>query len=131
MAEIFGTSDDEDDVDFPFSLSGGLPGELSLPNTDTKKFENSLLGNTNSELFLNTFHDALSSMTPVPVSMSRSLKEADMKGGGASNDIKTKDGASNEKGAELMETNTTNGSDKDQKPSAEMKTTPGRPYIHT
>ena len=75
LAEIFGTSDDEDDdVDFPFSLTSGLPGELSLPSTDTKKFESSLLGNADSELFLNTFHDTLTSMPQVPVTVGQTSK---------------------------------------------------------
>lgn len=71
LAEIFGTSDDEEDIDFPFSLSAGLPGELSLTNTNTKKFSSSLLGNPEPELFLHTFHDALNSMSPVPLSTSQ------------------------------------------------------------
>lgn len=115
LAEIFGTSDDEEDIDFPFSISSGLPGELSLQNTETKKFGNSLLGNSDSEMFLtHTFHDTLSSMPAVPVTISQSLKEVDMQqvnvkvGGGsgaaASND-KPKDEASNGKGEELKATN--------------------------
>ena len=68
-----------------------------------------------------TFHDTLSSMPAVPVTISRSLKEVDMQqvnvkvggGGGvvASND-KPKDEASNGKGEELMKTKTTNGNEK-------------------
>lgn len=131
LAEIFGTSDDEDDVDFPFGLSSGLPGELSLPSTDTKKFGNSLLGTTDSEMFLtHTFHDALGSMPPVPVSISQSLREMDMQvamkeGGGTASNDKSKDEVSNGKGAELMETKITNENDKGQGASAEVKTTPG------
>jgi hypothetical protein len=129
LAEIFGTSDDEEDVDFPFSISSGLPGELSLPNTETKKFGNSLLGNSDSEMFLtHTFHDTLSSMPPVPVTISQSLREMDVQvnakvgGGGAavSND-KPKDEASNGKGEELMKTKATNGNEKTS--AAEVKTT--------
>ena len=81
-------------MDFPFSLSAGLPGELSLPNTDTKKFENSLLGN---ELFLSTFHETLTGIPSAPVSMSHNLKES------ASPD---KGGESDKKEAELMDAST-------------------------
>ena len=121
MAEIFGTSDDEEDVDFPFSISSGLPGELSLQNTETKKFGNSLLGNSDSEMFLtHTFHDTLSSMPPVPVTISQSLREMDVQqvnvkeGGGsaAASNNKPKDEASNGKGEELMKTKATNGNEK-------------------
>lgn len=84
-------------MDFPFSLSAGLPGELSLPNTDTKKFENSLLGN---ELFLSTFHDTLSNIPPVSMSISQNLKGASaMDKGGNSN-------KPSEKGEELRDANT-------------------------
>ena len=124
MAEIFGTSDDEEDVDFPFSISSGLPGELSLQNTETKKFGNSLLGNSDSEMFLtHTFHDTLSSMPAVPVTISQSLKEVDMQqvnvkvggGGAAASNDKPKDEASNGKGEELKATNG------NEKTSAEVK----------
>ena len=135
LAEIFGTSDDEEDVDFPFSISSGLPGELSLQNTDTKKFGNSLLGNTDSEMFLtHTFHDTLSSMPHVPVSISQSLKEMDMQvhmKAGSGND-KPKDEVSNGKGVELMETKTTkNENDEKRKAAnAEVKSTAGK-IMHT
>ena len=92
-------------MDFPFSLSSGLPGELALPNTtDAKKFESSLLGNTDSELFLNSFHDTLRNMTPVPVSIGQPAKGmvAQDKGGDKlkGND-KPNNIMPNEKGAEL------------------------------
>ena len=137
MAEIFGTSDDEEDVDFPFSISSGLPGELSLQNTDTKKFGNSLLGNTDSEMFLtHTFHDTLSSMPPVPVSISQSLKEMDMQvdmkersgsGAAVSND-RLKEEVSNGKGEELMETKTTTDENDEEQKAAntEIKATAGK-----
>ncbi len=56
MADIFGTSDDEEDVGFPFGLNSDLPvpkgfEDITLPGGDT----NSLLGNTDSELFLAGF----------------------------------------------------------------------------
>ena len=116
-------------MDFPFSLSSGLPGELSLPSTDTKKFGNSLLGTTDSEMFLtHTFHDALSSMPPVPVSISQSLDmQVDMKeGGGAASNDKPKDDVSNGKGEELMATKTTNKHENKQNTSVKVKATPGR-----
>lgn len=101
---------------FPFSLSSGLPGEFSLPSTGTKKFENSLLGSTDSEMFLNTFHDALSSMPTVPVSISQSLDaQVDMKEGVGASNNKKNEGVSDDKGAELMETNATNEADNDQR----------------
>lgn len=139
MAEIFGTSDDEEDVDFPFSISSGLPGELSLQNTDTKKFGNSLLANTDSEMFLtHTFHDTLSSMPHVPVSISQSLREMDMQvdmkegsGRAAVRNDKPKDEATNGKGVELMETKSTNGNEKEQKTSGtQAKTATGRFCMH-
>lgn len=58
LADIFGTSDDEDDVDFPFSLTSNLHipkgyDDISLSAGDTKTFGNSLLSNDDSGLFLN------------------------------------------------------------------------------
>ena len=135
LAEIFGTSDDEEDVDFPFSISSGLPGELSLQNPGTKKFDNSLLGNSDSEMFLtHTFHDALSSMPPVPVSINQSLRVMDMqvdmkeggRGGTGSND-KPKDEASTGKGEELMETKAANGNEReDEQSGTEVRNGMGR-----
>ena len=114
LAEIFGTSDDEDDVDFPFSLSVRLPGELSLPNTDTKKFDN-LLGN---ELFLNTFHDTLSGISPVPVSISQNLKATSVSDKGGNSDKPSK------KGEELTGANTEE-KPLEQSKSTEVKVPPG------
>lgn len=56
LADIFGTSDDEEDVGFPFGLNSALPvpkgfEDITLPGGNT----NSLLGNTDSELFLAGF----------------------------------------------------------------------------
>lgn len=83
-------------MDFPFSLSGGLPGELSLPNTDAKKFENSLLGN---ELFLSTFHDTLSGISSVPMSISQNLRAM------SASDKSGKSDKPSEKGEELTDIN--------------------------
>lgn len=71
LADIFGTSDDEDDVDFPFVLSSELPvpkgfEDIALAGGP----ENSLLGNTaDSELFLAGFQ-------PSPNKDSNDLKSA-------------------------------------------------------
>ena len=56
MADIFGTSDDEEVVDFPFGLSSDLPvpkgfEDITLPGGNG----NSLLSNADSELFLAGF----------------------------------------------------------------------------
>ncbi len=56
MADIFGTSDDEEVVDFPFGLSSDLPvpkgfEDIALPGGNG----NSLLSNADSELFLAGF----------------------------------------------------------------------------
>ena len=61
LAEIFGTSDDEDDITFPFTLPESLPmGKVfaNIPplsadgSSDSKHFPPSLLGGHHSSLFL-------------------------------------------------------------------------------
>lgn len=109
-------------MDFPFSLSAGLPGELSLPNANTKKFGSSLLGNPEPELFLSTFHDALNSIPPVPVSINQPLAGEVAQGNEVRDGSDKKDGnkikedVPNEKGVELMDEGV-----KEQKKSTEVK----------
>lgn len=60
LADIFGTSDDEDDIDFPFGLSTDLQvpkgySDIALPEGGSKSFGSSLLTNEDSGLFLNSF----------------------------------------------------------------------------
>ena len=60
LADIFGTSDDEDDIDFPFSLNTDLHvskgySDITLPEENTKSFGSSLLSNEDSGLFLSSF----------------------------------------------------------------------------
>ena len=61
LAEIFGTSDDEDD-DFPFNLNPNLNNtfaDIGLPSGDSKKFDGSLLTEQDSGLFLGSIQEPL------------------------------------------------------------------------
>ena len=73
LAEIFGTSDDEDE-DFPFNLNSYLTvgkelGDIGLPDSEPKRFDTSLLGGTDSVLFLSSIQESLGpSMEQLPES---------------------------------------------------------------
>ena len=73
LAEIFGTSDDEDE-DFPFNLNSYLTvgkelGDIGLPDSEPKRFDTSLLGGTDSVLFLSSIQESLGpSMEHLPES---------------------------------------------------------------
>ena len=63
LAEIFGTSDDEDE-DFSFNLNSYLTvgkglGVMGLPESEPKRFDSTLLGGTDSALYLSSIQESL------------------------------------------------------------------------
>ena len=69
LAEIFGTSDDEDIDEFPFDLTSNLNlgktsfTDIDMPvvaTPDSKKFDSSLLSEQDSNIFLNSIQESLS-----------------------------------------------------------------------
>lgn len=63
LAEIFGTSDDEDE-DFSFNLNSYLTvgkglGDMGLPESEPKRFDSTLLGGTDSALYLSSIQESL------------------------------------------------------------------------
>ncbi len=117
LADIFGTSDDEEDVGFPFGLNSALPipkgfDDITLPGGNT----NSLLGNTDSELFLAGFQpspkvDSSSSEVKSSPQVEEVKKEPEVK----PQDVVMETGDKNDDNKEEVEVNNDKNKEDDKK----------------